>query len=342
MSFLALADASGADTAGPLSLALPDIQPLRLSEGGPLPAPAALLASQLIDASALIQARKEEDVRKLFALEQLEVSWDADLGTLWTFMRPRGRPSYNPDLLEDFHAWQRGIVAMFGDRPADLRYLLLGSRTPGVFNLGGDLNLFAAKIRERNREALVAYGKSCVRILHRNMNGLGLPMITIGLAQGDALGGGFESLLSFNIIIAERGAKFGFPENLFGLFPGMGAYSLLARRIGSAVAEEMILTGRMYTAEEMKELGLVHVLAEPGQGIDAARDYIAKSKRRHTGSRAVFEAARAVAPVPLAELDRVVEIWADACLELRDRDLKVMERLVSAQNKLQPALQAAE
>jgi DSF synthase len=257
-------------------------------------------------------------------------------------MRPRGRPSYNPDLLEDFHAWQRGIVAMFGDRPADLRYLLLGSRTPGVFNLGGDLNLFAAKIRERNREALVAYGKSCVRILHRNMNGLRLPMITIGLAQGDALGGGFESLLSFNIIIAERGAKFGFPENLFGLFPGMGAYSLLARRIGSAVAEEMILTGRMYTAEEMKELGLVHVLAEPGQGIDAARDYIAKSKRRHTGSRAVFEAARAVAPVPLAELDRVVEIWADACLELRDRDLKVMERLVSAQNKLQPALQAAE
>jgi DSF synthase len=344
MSFLALADASSVDRTEPVSLAGAAIpEPLTLSERHPLPAPASLLAgTPLIDPQALIKARKEEDVRRLFALEQLDVSWEPALGTLWTFMRPRGRPSYNPDLLEDFHAWQRGILAMFGDRPADLRYLLLGSRTPGVFNLGGDLNLFAAKIRERNRDALVAYGKSCVRILHRNMNGLGLPMITIGLAQGDALGGGFESLLSFNVIIAEKGAKFGFPENLFGLFPGMGAYSLLARRIGSAVAEDMILTGRMYSAEEMKELGLVHVLAEPGQGIEAARDYIAKSKRRHTGSRAVFEAARAVAPVPLAELDRVVEIWADACLELRDRDLKVMERLVNAQNRLQPSLEAAE
>src|SRR3954453_1118273 len=269
MSFLALADASSVEQTDPVSLAVSPVQqPLNLTERHPLPAPPSLLAGQpLIDPQALIQARKEDDVRRLFALQQLEVNWEAELGTLWTFMRPRGRPSYNPDLLEDFHAWQRGILAMFGDRPAGLRYLLLGSRTPGVFNLGGDLDLFAAKIRERARDALVAYGKSCVRILPRNMNGLGLPMITIGLAQGDALGGGFESLLSFNVIIAEKGAKFGFPENLFGLFPGMGAYSLLARRIGAAVAEDMILTGRMYTAEEMKEIGLVHVLAEPGQGI---------------------------------------------------------------------------
>jgi DSF synthase len=318
-------------------------EPLSLTERYPLTAPASLLAGQpLIYRDALIEARKDDEVRRLFALEQLEVSWEAELGTLWTFMRPRGRPSYNPDLLEDFHAWQRGILAMFGDRPAELRYLLLGSHTPGVFNLGGDLNLFAAKIRERNRTALVAYGQSCVRILHRNMNGLGLPMITIGLAQGDALGGGFESLLSFNIIIAEKSAKFGFPENLFGLFPGMGAYSLLARRLGAAMAEEMILSGRTYTADEMKDAGLVHIVAEPGQGVDAARECIGKGKRRHTGSRAVFEAGRAVAPISLAELDRIVEIWADACLKLRERDLKVMERLVNAQNKLQPALQAAE
>jgi DSF synthase len=344
MSSLALSEASRAETTEPISLAAPPVrEAVSLTERYPLPVPPSLFAGQpLINHDALIQARKEDDVRRLFALEQLQVTWEADLGTLWTFMRPRGRPSYNPELLEDFHAWQRGILAMFGDRPADLRYLLLGSHTPGVFNLGGDLNLFAAKIRARDRAALVAYGQSCVRILHRNMNGLGLPMITIGLAQGDALGGGFESLLSFNIIIAEKQARFGFPENLFGLFPGMGAYSLLARRLGAAMAEEMILSGRTYSADEMKDAGLVHVVVEAGQGVNAVRDYIAKGKRRHTGSRAVFEAGRAVAPISLAELDRIVEIWADACLELRERDLKVMERLVSAQNKLQPALQAAE
>src|SRR6476660_6828122 len=290
----------------------------------------------------LIDLKKSADARRLFELEQLDVSWDDPTGALWTFMRPRGRPSYNLDLLEDFHAWQRGIIAAFENRPNDLRFLLLGSHTPGVFNRGGDLDLFAAKIRDRDRQALVAYGESCVRILHRNMNCLGLPMVTIGLAQGDALGGGFESLLSFNVIIAERDAKFGFPENIFGLFPGMGAYSLVARRVGAAFAEEMMLGGRIYTAEEMKDVGLVHILAEPGQGIAEARDYIQRSKRRHTGSRSVYQIGREVNPITLTELDRIVQVWADACLQLRDRDLKVMQRLVAAQDRLQNAPQAAE
>ena len=290
----------------------------------------------------LIDLKKSADARRLFELEQLDVSWDDPTGALWTFMRPRGRPSYNLDLLEDFHAWQRGIIAAFENRPNDLRFLLLGSHTPGVFNLGGDLDLFAAKIRDRDRQALVAYGESCVRILHRNMNCLGFPMVTIGLAQGDALGGGFESLLSFNVIIAERDAKFGFPENIFGLFPGMGAYSLVARRVGAAFAEEMMLSGRIYTAEEMKDVGLVHILAEPGQGIAEARDYIHRSKRRHTGSRSIYQIGREVNPITLAELDRIVQVWADACLQLRDRDLKVMHRLVSAQDRLQGTPQAAE
>jgi DSF synthase len=83
----------------------------------------------------LLDLMKGAAARRLFRLEQLEVSWDEQAGALWTFMRPRGRPSYNPDFLEDFHAWQRGISAMFADRPDDLHYLLLGSRTPGGFNI---------------------------------------------------------------------------------------------------------------------------------------------------------------------------------------------------------------
>ena len=132
-------------------------------------------------------------------------------------------------------------------------------------------------------------------------------MITIGLAQGDALGGGFESLLSFNVIIAERNAKFGFPETMFGLFPGMGAYSLVSRRVGAAFAEEMMLTGRIYSAEEMQEVGLVHLVVDPGQGIEAARDYMQKNKRRHVGGRAVYKAGHVVNPVTLEELDAIVQ-----------------------------------
>jgi DSF synthase len=290
----------------------------------------------------LVDLKKTADANRLFELKQLEVSYDGANGALWAFMRPKGRPSYSLELLEDVHALQRGIVARFGDRPNDLRYLLAGSRTPGVFSLGGDLVLFAACVRKRDRQALVEYGKSCVRVLHRFHTALDLPIITIGVAQGDALGGGLESLLSFNVIIAERGAKFGFPETLFGLFPGMGAYSLVSRRVDAAFAEEMMLSGRIYTAEEMKEVGLVHILAEPGQGIEVARDYIQRNKRRHAGARGVYQAGREVNPISLDELDRIVEIWADACLQLREQDLKVMQRLVLAQERLRSTLQAAE
>ncbi|WP_283741976.1 crotonase/enoyl-CoA hydratase family protein [Chelatococcus albus] len=272
--------------------------------------------------------------RALFGLRQLEVSWEAQTGTLWTFMRPHGRPSYNPAMLADFHAWQDGIQALFKGRESDIRYLVLGSRFPGVFNLGGDLDLFAEKIRQRDRETLVRYGRSCINILYRNMRALDLPMITIGLVQGDALGGGFESLLSFNVIVAERGVKFGLPETVFGLFPGMGAYSFLARRLGAARAEELIMSGRLCTAEEMYEMGIVHVLAEPGEGRQAVRSYIEKQSRRHGGHRAIYRAGRNVDPITLEELESIVEIWADAALELRDQDLKTMKRLVAAQDRL--------
>jgi DSF synthase len=86
----------------------------------------------------------------------------------------------------------------------------------------------------------------------------------------------------------------------------------------------------------------VHTVVEPGQGVAAARDYMQRNRRRHVGARAVFKAGHVVNPVTLEELDRIVQIWADACLQLRDRDLKVMQRLVSAQDKLQYTVQAAE
>jgi len=289
----------------------------------------------------LIDLKERADVRRLFELEQLEVNYDTADRTLWAFMRPRGRPSYNLALLDDIHALQRGMVARFASRTEDLRYMVAGSRTPGVFSLGGDLDLFAACIRQRNKAALIEYGKSCVRVLHRFHTTLDLPIVTIGLAQGDALGGGLESLLSFNVIIAERGAKFGFPEMKFGLFPGMGAYSLVARRTDAVQAEEMMLSGKCYTAEEMKDIGLVHIVAEPGQGIAAAREYMQRNNRHHAAIRGVYQAGRHVNPITLDELDRIVQTWADACLELGERDLKVMQRLVSAQDRLQAPLRAA-
>lgn len=272
--------------------------------------------------------------REPFAYVDLETHFDPELDTLWTFMRKRSRPSFNPALLVEFDHWQNDIVAARSSAAMSIRYLVLGSRFPRVFSLGGDLDLFSAHIRNGDRDALMRYGRACVRILHRNMLSLELPIITIGLVEGDALGGGFEALLSFNVVIAERGTSFGLPETNFGLFPGMGAHCFLSRRLGAARAEQMILSGRSYTAEELYELGIVHALASPGQGRGEVESYIRQNRRRHSGHCAIYEASRSVNPLPLAELEAVVDLWADAALRLSDADLKLMRRLVGAQTRL--------
>jgi DSF synthase len=281
-----------------------------------------------------LQHRVRVPGSRLFDLGQLDVRWDGAHGTLWTHMTPVERPNFNRPMLRDFQRWQAEIVREFADPAEGLKYLVLGSRFPGVFNLGGDLDLFASFIAAGDREALVAYGRDCVSILHRNMRQLDLPLVTIALVQGDALGGGFEAVLSFNVIVAERQARFGLPEIAFGLFPGMGAHCLLSRKVGSAKAEEMMLSNRLYSAEELHALGLVHVLAEPGQGDEAVRAYIARNGRRQAGHRGIYRASGLVDPITLEELQDVVEVWADSALRLTDADLKLMKRLVDAQARL--------
>jgi DSF synthase len=166
------------------------------------------------------------------------------------------------------------------------------------------------------------------------MNSLDVPMLTIGLVQGQALGGGFEALLSFDYIIAERGSTFGLPEVVFGLFPGMGAHAILSRKLGTAMADRVIMGNETYSAEAMYEFGIVHQLAEPGQGEAAVREFMAKSARRHAGLVGARRASRRAENITLAELRDIVDHWADAALELREQDLKLMHRLASAQEKL--------
>jgi DSF synthase len=274
---------------------------------------------------------------RLLNLSELEVFYQTDAKALWTFMRPANRPSFTPSMLQDFERWQQLIVGNFGPGKLALDYLILGSRSPGVFCLGGDLELFHGLIRAGNREGLVNYGNRCVEILHRNMHALNLPTITVGLVQGQALGGGFEALLSFDHIIAERGATFGLPEIIFGLFPGMGAHAFLSRKIGTAMADRMILSSETYTAEAMYEMGIVQQLAEPGEGVDAVRQFMAKSERKHSGLIGARRAMRVAAPIGLSELRDIVGHWADAALQLCESDLQLMTRLASAQARLATA-----
>lgn len=271
---------------------------------------------------------------KLFDLGQIDVQWDHDLSTLWAFITPLDRPNYNLGLLRDTMAWQMEAQKVFGTGDGDLKYMVLGSRFPGVFNLGGDLEMFARCIENQDRETLRHYSHLCVEIVERVWHCNDMPVVNIALAQGDALGGGFEAMMCFDVIIAERQARFGLPEVLFGLFPGMGAYSILSRKLGHAVAERMLLSGKVYTAEEMYDMGLVTVLAEPGCGEEVTREYIRANSGRHAGHVGIYQAGRRVLPLDLEELRDIVDGWVDAAMKLTDKDLKMMRRLAAAQTRL--------
>lgn len=278
----------------------------------------------------------EAQVRQA-AYETLDVELDAERRLFRCRLRTAGRPCFRPEVLRDITAMHGLIGGLFVggrfDPDAPVRYFVSSSAVPGIFNLGGDLNLFQQLIEARDLEGLTRYGHAAVAAIHRQHVAFDLPVVTVALVQGDALGGGFECALAHDVIIAERSAKLGLPEVLFNLFPGMGAYSFLSRRIGRIEAERMILSGRMHTGAELHAAGLVDVLAEDGEGEDALLDYVDRNSRWHNAHQATFRARRHVDPVTLRELEDIVETWAEAAIRLGSQDLRRMARLIGAQER---------
>ena len=268
---------------------------------------------------------------------QYQTEFDPVSQTLWGYFKPRGTACYSLGLLKDILAHDQKLVAN-GARVEvdgalqDVHYYVTGSRVPRVFNLGGDLALFVLLIKARDRDALAHYARLCIDNMYPRIHNFFSPTLTkVALVQGDALGGGFECALASDVIVAEESAQLGFPEILFNLFPGMGAYSLLARRIGMRAAEELILSGRILPAAELHRMGVVDVLAKDGEGASAVRDWISANAKRRNGMQAAFRARKLVHPVTREELDAITDVWVDAAFRLQDRDLKMMGRIVRAQ-----------
>lgn len=270
---------------------------------------------------------------------QIETRFDADSGISWVLMNPKGVPCFNLDLLDELQQYNQSIEDCRGeiivnDKAYPVNYMVFASLTPHVFNLGGQLELFIKLIRNSDRQALLHYATMCVDSMASRAVHYNLPVVTISLVQGEALGGGFEAVLTSDIIIAERSSRMGFPEILFNLFPGMGAFSFLARKIGAAMAEKIILSGKLYSAEELQNLGVVDVVVEDGEGEKSIYDYVAKQARRSNGYIAVQKARQRFNPVTRQELMDITNIWVDAALKLGEKDMKVMERLVRSQQKI--------
>ncbi|AXF64510.1 crotonase/enoyl-CoA hydratase family protein [Leclercia sp. W17] len=260
---------------------------------------------------------------------QLAGYYEEERRTVWMMLRAQPRPCFNHALIEEIMnlSW---LVRQSG---FEVDFWVTGSLVPDMYNTGGDLRFFVECIENGRREALRAYARACVDCVHAASRGFDTGAITLSMVEGSALGGGFEAALAHHFLLAQRDARLGFPEIAFNLFPGMGGYSLVARRSGMKLAEELIYKGESHTAEWYEQQGLVDVLFEPGQGYVATRTFIDTLQPKMNSVRAMLRARQRVLQLPRSELMDITEDWVDAAFCLQPKDVAYMQRLVLLQDR---------
>lgn len=269
-------------------------------------------------------------------LRNVAVTRDEANRAVWVELRYAERACFSPDILADVRAAQRAIrqtaTAEFEGQAKDrLLFQVLTSSDTRTFNLGGDLTHFIRLIEAGDRNGLLEYARTCIDIQFASVSHYGIPFTTIALVQGEALGGGFEAALSNNVLVAEESARFGFPEINFGLFPGMGAISLLTRKIAPALARRLIMDRRIHTAEELYDIGVVDVLAPDGEGHAAVVNYMHRHTAIAPGLHGFQAALDRVTLVTYEELHDIVEHWVDTALQLSEKNRRLMAYFARAQ-----------
>lgn len=257
----------------------------------------------------------------------MALEWDAEFSVLTTRIAVRPIQCYSLAAMGELQQVFNDISA----NPGLVKHFVMASGVANVFNFGGDLSLFVLLVRARDLDSLKLYARRCVDLVWWLENAAQIGVHTTALVQGDTLGGGLESALLHHNVIFERSSQAGFPEVLFNLFPGMGAWPLTIRKAGFAVANDMILSGQIYSADQLHRSGLVDLVVEDGGGEAALAKIVRSVNPRLRGILAALHARRVAAPITYESLQSVVELWAVAALRLTDRDLKLMERLARAQ-----------
>ncbi len=274
---------------------------------------------------------------KINNFQHLKIRVVPENNTAWLYFDPEPRACFTLKLLQELSEYRSILKQENGKLPhenqlVDIEYNVLTSHH-SVFSFGGDLEFFINCIESGDRDALRTYAQLCIDAVYFDHTGGGFDITAISLANGNALGGGFEAVLSCPVVIAERNAQMGLPEVLFNLFPGMGAYNFLSYRLNSAMAEKMILSGRLYSSEELFDMGVVDVLAENGEGESAVNSYIRACQKRKNTMDSVKKVRQLVSPINYQQLLDIGDIWVDAAFKIAGKDLRTMNRLVRSQRK---------
>lgn len=186
--------------------------------------------------------------------------------------------------------------------------LVIRSTLQSGFCAGADLReLYTELLSRPAAEAEPALRDFLTRI-HRVMDRLDmLPLTTIAVVHGICFGGGFELALTADIIVAEKSARFAFPELRLGIIPGFGGIPRLNRDVSNAVVRDLLLTGRSINAKKAQAIGLVSQLVPVGEGLRAARATASQATKFDPEGRRICKAF--LKPLPVAELAHERELF---------------------------------
>ena len=176
------------------------------------------------------------------------------------------------------------------------------------FCAGADLRELYGRSQSMPIKEAVQGVRDFLERIHRALNVIdAAPMTTIAAVHGVTFGGGFELALACDLIIADKTARFAFPELRLGLIPGFGGIPRLKRDIGNAVVRDLLLTGRSFNTTKAQQIGLVSQVVAEGEALPAARATAAQLAKfdRHTASTA----KQFIKPIPHDELKREIDIF---------------------------------
>jgi enoyl-CoA hydratase len=205
--------------------------------------------------------------------------------------------------LEDFAGALPGLAT-------EAQALIIHSTLKAGFSAGADLRELFQRGQEMGKSAALSGVRKFLERIHAVMNTLdSAPLTTIAAVHGVTFGGGFELALVCDIMIADRMARFCFPELRLGLIPGFGGIPRLKRDLGNAVVRDLLLTGRSFNVMKAQQIGLVSQIAAEGEALRVARataSQVGKFDRRTTAAAKAF-----VKPIPYEELKREIDIFCE-------------------------------
>ncbi|HOZ50958.1 MAG TPA: crotonase/enoyl-CoA hydratase family protein [Chitinophagaceae bacterium] len=264
----------------------------------------------------------------MFINNNLRIKIDEEHKILWVGIDLQDKLCYSINFLDNLSHVKDLMIYMI--KKENIKYVVAYSLNKGVWNLGGDLEFFVSCIRNHNRQALQDYAYKCVDLVYNFNSNYDLDIFSTCVVQGNAFGGGFESALSGNYIIAEQSAKFSFPEVIFGTFPGMGAYSFLTKKVGFNRASEIINSNKTFTAQEIFDQGIINKVCDDGHGLATVSSMIKNGEMDKIVSNPFSNICNKVSK---QELIDIVNVWLDRAFVLNEDNLARMTKLANFQKR---------